>query len=79
MQETGEVLMMHKILLKATKENAERVQRRSLLKIMCKEKGKCCKMVIDIKSTDNLVSSEMVGKLGLKRIKHPTLYKVSWL
>ena len=36
-------------------------------------------MVIDSGSTDNLVSTKMVEKLGLKRMKHPTPYKVSWL
>ena len=36
-------------------------------------------MVIDSGSIDNLVSIEMVEKLGLKRMKHPTPYKVSWL
>ena len=33
-------------------------------------------MVIDSGSTNNLVSTEMVEKLGLKRMKHPTPYKV---
>ena len=28
---------------------------------------------------DILVSQEMVEKLGLKKVKHPTPYKVSWL
>ena len=36
-------------------------------------------MVIGNGSIDNLVSSEMVENLGLKRMKHPTPYKVSWL
>ena len=36
-------------------------------------------MVIDRASTDNLVSTKMVEKLGLKRMKHPNPYKVSWL
>ena len=36
-------------------------------------------MVIDIDSTCNLVSTEIVEKLGLERMKHPTPYKVSWL
>eukprot|EP00253_Pinus_taeda_P003576 PITA_03576 len=31
------------------------------------------------RSTDNLVATEMVEKLGLKKLKHPTPYKVSWL
>ena len=30
-------------------------------------------------STDNLIATEMVEKLGLKRLKHPNPYKVSWL
>eukprot|EP00253_Pinus_taeda_P008094 PITA_08094 len=42
-------------------------------------KGKCCKMIIDSGSTDNLVSTEMVEKLGLKRLKHPSPYRVLWL
>ena len=36
-------------------------------------------MVIDSGSTDNIVSTEMVEKLNLKKVKHPTPYKVSWL
>eukprot|EP00253_Pinus_taeda_P013330 PITA_13330 len=32
-----------------------------------------------IGSTDNVVSTEMVEKLELKCLKHPTPYKVSWL
>ena len=43
------------------------------------EKNKCCKLIIDSGSTDNLVATEMVEKLGLKCLKHPTPYKVSWL
>ena len=36
-------------------------------------------MVIDSGSTDNLVSTEMVDKLKLEKIVHPTPYKVSQL
>ena len=36
-------------------------------------------MIIYSGSTDNLVSTKMEEKLGLKRMKHPTPYKVSWL
>ena len=36
-------------------------------------------MVIYSGSTNNLVSLEIVKKLGLKRIKNPTSYKVSWM
>jgi len=36
-------------------------------------------MIIDSGSTDNLVSTEVVDKLKLKTMRHPTPYKVSWL
>ena len=36
-------------------------------------------MIIDSGSIDNLVSTHMVENLGLKKMKHPTPYKVSWL
>ena len=50
-----------------------------MLRTVCKVQGKCCRLVIDNGSTDNLVSIEVVEKLKLKTMKHPTAYKVSWL
>lgn len=50
-----------------------------MFKTTCKSKGKCCKVIIDSGSTENLVSTEMVEKLGLARMVHPASYKVSWL
>ena len=76
--ETGESLMMNKVLLKPEKEQVEPAQRKSLFRTTCKVQGKCCKMVIDSRSTDNIVSIEMVEKLRLKNTKHPVPYKVSW-
>ncbi|KAH9315271.1 hypothetical protein KI387_023898 [Taxus chinensis] len=70
---------MKRVLLKPNKEAMEPPQRKNLFRTRCKSKGKCCKVVIDSGSTDNLVSVEMVEKLGLKREPHPTPYKVSWL
>eukprot|EP00253_Pinus_taeda_P009955 PITA_09955 len=46
---------------------------------MCKSRGKCCKLIIDSGSSDNLVATELVEKPGLKRLKQPTPYRVSWL
>ena len=71
--------MLKRVLVKTEKEMNEPAQRKSLFRTKCKSQGKCCKMVIDSGSTNNLVSTEMVEKLGLKRMKHPTPYKVSWL
>eukprot|EP00253_Pinus_taeda_P027019 PITA_27019 len=79
MAETGEVLILNKVLLKPTKEVAEPTKRKSLFRTVCKSHGKWCKVIIDSRSTDNLVATEMVEKLGLKRLKHPTPYKESWL
>ena len=75
--EEGESLRLKRVLVNTEKQVHELVQRKSLFRTRCKSQGKCCKMVIDSGSTDNLVSTEMVEKLGLKRMKHPTPYKVS--
>eukprot|EP00253_Pinus_taeda_P017528 PITA_17528 len=40
-------------------ENVEQTQRKALFRTVCKSQGKCCKMIIDSGSTDNLVSTEM--------------------
>jgi predicted DsbA family dithiol-disulfide isomerase len=77
--EVGESLMMKRILLKPHKEIKEPAQRKTLFRTVCKSKGKCCKVIIDSGSTDNLVSTEMVEKLALKKTTHPVPYKVSWL
>lgn len=50
-----------------------------MFKTIFKERGKCCKVMIDSGGTDNLVSIEMVEKIGLEKMVHPTPYKVSWL
>ena len=71
--------MLNRVLVKIEKQVHEPTQRKSLFRTRCKSQVKCCKMVIDSGSTDNLVSTEMVERMGLKRMKHPTTYKVSWL
>eukprot|EP00253_Pinus_taeda_P029483 PITA_29483 len=77
--ETGEALVLHKVLLKPVDDSVEQTQRKALFRTICKSQGKCCKMIIDSGSTNNLVSTEMVEKLGLKHLKHPSPYRVSWL
>ena len=63
----GELLLMRRTLLKPSNELHEPAQRKSLFKTMCKSQGKCCKLIIANVSTDNLVSVEMVEKLGLQK------------
>lgn len=64
--ETGEALVLNKVLLKPAKETAEKTQRKAFFGTICKSHGKCCKLIIDSGITDNLVATEMVEKLGLK-------------
>eukprot|EP00253_Pinus_taeda_P019746 PITA_19746 len=77
--EKGESLVLNKVLIKSTKDVTELPQRKTLFRTVCKVQGKCCQMIIDSGSTDNLVSTEVVEKLKLKTRRHPTPYKVSWL
>eukprot|EP00253_Pinus_taeda_P016052 PITA_16052 len=77
--ETWEALVLHKVLLKPVKEVTEQTQRKALFRTICKSRGKCCKLILDSGSTDNLVSTEMVEKLELKRLKHLNPYRGSWL
>eukprot|EP00253_Pinus_taeda_P002573 PITA_02573 len=77
--ETGEALALHKVLLKLVDESTEQTQWKARFRTICKSRGKCCRIIIDNESTDNLVSTEMVEKIGLKCLKHPSPYRVSWL
>eukprot|EP00253_Pinus_taeda_P007656 PITA_07656 len=77
--ESGESLVLNKVLIKLAKELTEPPQRKTLFKTVCKVQGKCCQMIINSGSTDNLVSTEVVEKLKLNTRRHPTPYKVSWL
>ena len=70
--EQGEALLLRKVIDKS-------VQRRSLFRIVCKVEGKCCKLIVDSGSTDNLVSTEMVDKMNLRKTIHPEPYRVVWL
>ena len=78
-RKSGESLTMKRVLFKPKKEAQEWVQMRNLFWTMCKEKDKCCKLIIDNESTDNSFSIEMVDKMGLKSVTHPTTYRVSWM
>ena len=50
-----------------------------LFRTTCKSHGKICKVIVDSSSTKNIVSTEMVDNLILRRVPHTTPYKVSWL
>jgi hypothetical protein len=71
--------MMKKVLLKLEPEVEKPVQRYIFFMKTCKTKDRVYKVIIDNGRTNNLVSTEMVGKLDLETTAHPTSYKVSWL
>jgi hypothetical protein len=79
-QEQGENVMFRRVLLKPyTNVVEEPEQRKKSFKTKCKIQDKCCHLVIDGRSTENLVSIEVMEKWKLKIIPHPNPYKVSWL
>jgi len=72
--------MFRRVLLNPEAKIAkEPEQRKKCFKAKCKIQDKCCHLVIDDGSTENLVSTEMVEKLELETVAHPSPYKVSWL
>jgi hypothetical protein len=71
--------MLRKVLLNPEAEVEKPVQRNNLSRKTCKTKDIVCKVIIDIGSTDKLVSIEMGDKLELETTAHPNPYKVSWL
>eukprot|EP00253_Pinus_taeda_P018546 PITA_18546 len=77
--EVGESLLLRRTLLKTEKEIEEPVQTKNLFRTTCKPKGKCCKVIINNGSTNNLGFTEMVDKIGIAKAIHTTPYKVSWL
>ena len=62
--ERGEVLVNRRVQLSG---EIEPNQRRIFLHTRCRCEDKCCDVIIDGGSTDNLVSEMMVTKLKLKR------------
>jgi hypothetical protein len=70
---------MRKILLKPKNEVENPVQRNSLFITSCKTKDRVCKVIVDSGRMDNLVSIEMVEKMELETVAHPSPYKVLWL
>jgi hypothetical protein len=71
--------MMRKIILKPEKEIENLVQRNNLFRIACKTKDRVCKVIVDSRSMDNLVSTKMVENMELETVAHSSPYKVLWL
>jgi hypothetical protein len=71
--------MMRKSLLMPKKEVESSVQRTRLFQTTFKTKDRVCKVIVDSGIIDNIISTEMVEKMELETIDHPSPYRVSWL
>lgn len=54
-------------------------RRNNIFRTKCTSHGKVCNVIIDGGSCENVVSTSMVEKLGLKQVKHPEPYQLAWL
>ena len=70
--------MFRRVLIKRTTPDEPR-HKRSLFRIKYKILGKVCKVMVDSKSTNNIISEDIVTKIKLKKIPHENPYKVTWL
>ncbi|XP_071688487.1 uncharacterized protein [Rutidosis leptorrhynchoides] len=77
----GEALVVHRALnaipVPTTDEHAW--LRNNIFRTRVTAEGKVCNMIIDGGSCENVVSNEMVEKLGLKAEDHPEPYQLTWL
>ena len=54
-------------------------RRTTIFQTYVKSGTKDCRVIVDSWSCTNAISSNIVSRLGLKSIPHPTPYKVSWV
>ena len=76
--EKGENLMFRRSLIKKPSLD-EPKHKISLFRIRFKIFGKVCKVVVDSRSTDNIILEEEFNKLKLTKIPHVNPYTVTWL
>ena len=71
----GESLMVRR----GPKMQYQKKTRPSISRTNCMSHGKICKMIIYFGSYDDLVSYEMVNKIGLKKYPIDRPYRASWV
>ncbi|GKC87358.1 putative reverse transcriptase domain-containing protein [Tanacetum coccineum] len=77
----GEALVIQRVLNVAVSKSVDVISwfRNNIFRTKCTSKGKICDMIIDGGSCENVVSTYMVEKLGLKMEDHPKPYQLTWL
>ena len=77
--EEGLVLVTRKTPLSPKVEEDSEWLRGNIFYTTCTIKDRVCNLVIDGGSCENVVSQEVVEKLGFQTIDPPNIYKLSWL
>nr|GEX89142.1 hypothetical protein [Tanacetum cinerariifolium] len=77
----GEALVIQRVLNVAVSKSIDDNSwlRNNIFRTKCTPKGKICDTIIDRGSYENVVSTYMVEKLGMKTKDHPELYQLTWL
>lgn len=74
----GENLMFRRVLIKKPTPDDPK-KSRALFRIRCNILGKVCKVLVDLGSTNNIISEEAVENLKPTKISHVNPYKVTWI
>eukprot|EP00268_Persea_americana_P043098 TRINITY_DN43212_c0_g1_i5.p1 TRINITY_DN43212_c0_g1~~TRINITY_DN43212_c0_g1_i5.p1 ORF type:complete len:723 (-),score=103.29 TRINITY_DN43212_c0_g1_i5:2428-4533(-) len=75
----GPLLVVRRACLAPRDASGDGWLRKNIFQSKCTVEGKVCKFVIDSGSCENVISKEVVRKLGLATEKHPNPYKLTWL
>ncbi|GJX10699.1 reverse transcriptase domain-containing protein, partial [Tanacetum coccineum] len=77
----GEALVIQRVLNVAVSKSVDDNSwlRNNIFRTKCTSKGKICDMIIDGGSCENVISTYMVEKLGMKTEDHPEPYQLTWL
>jgi len=54
-------------------------RRTAIFQTCIKIENKSCKVIVDNDSCINVVASKLITTLGMKPVKHPNPYKVTWI
>ena len=77
----GEALVIQRVLNVAVSKSVDDNSwlRNNIFRTKCTSKGKICDMIINGGSCENVISTYMVEKLGMKTEDHPEPYQLTWL
>ncbi|GJR35555.1 putative reverse transcriptase domain-containing protein [Tanacetum coccineum] len=77
----GEALVIQRVLNVVVSKSVDDNSwlRNNIFRTKCTSKGKICDMIIDGGSCENVVSTYIVEKLGMKTKYHPEPYQLTWL